>query len=75
MIAITYSLLAGAGGVFAVASAIVAHDVFVMVRPSCHVAEGTLGTMLSKGLPWRTTAALLVVAWGPLLLGLTMAGR
>jgi len=75
MIALTYLLLTGASGIFVAASTIVVHDVFVLARAPRHMAQNIAGLAPPKFLRWRTTAALLIVAWVPLLLGLTMVGH
>jgi regulator of protease activity HflC (stomatin/prohibitin superfamily) len=71
MLVLKYLLLSGAAGMFVLAAAIVAYDLFNAVRYRRAVASGATAEKPAP-IRWRTTAALVVLAWVPMLVGLSI---
>ncbi len=72
MLALRFLLLAGAIGMFIAAVAMVAYDLYVEIQHRRGVARGLTGFQQPEGLRWRTAAALVAVAWAPLLIALSI---
>jgi hypothetical protein len=70
MLALKTLLLSGTVAMFLIAAAIVLYDLSLAVRYRYEQAEG--GTAPGEPAPmrWRTSVALVAMAWAPLLLGL-----
>jgi len=68
-----YMLLVAGIGMFVVAIAIVANDAWLAF--SYHRKMAVLGpsSMESQPVRWRTTAALVCLAWAPILIGIGIA--
>jgi regulator of protease activity HflC (stomatin/prohibitin superfamily) len=71
MLTLKYLLLSGAAGMFVLAAAIVAYDLLAAWRRQRALAGGTAEPEPAP-LRWRTSVALVVLAWVPLLIGLSI---
>jgi hypothetical protein len=81
MFFLNYLLLGVTVSVFMASVMIVVYDMFVVgPRQSladgivASAAEGAIDPVERRRLPWRTTVALLVLAWIPVFVGLSMFG-
>jgi hypothetical protein len=70
MLALKTLLLLGAVAMFLIGAAVVLYDLILAVRYRRALAQ--CGTALTEPAPmrWRTSVALVAMAWAPLLLGL-----
>jgi regulator of protease activity HflC (stomatin/prohibitin superfamily) len=71
MLFLKYLLMSGGFGMIAVAAGILAHDVYLEVKYRQALAMAGVGPL--PPLPqmrWRTSLALLLLAWGPIVLAL-----
>jgi regulator of protease activity HflC (stomatin/prohibitin superfamily) len=71
MLALKYLLLAGAIGMFIVALAVVAYDLYAEMQYRRRSAGGIIGAE-PEPLRWRTAVALVCLAWAPLLIALSI---
>src|SRR5512146_1469039 len=72
MLAFKYLLLTGAIGLFLAAAAVVVYDLFLAVQHRRAVLAGAAERTQPGPIRWRTTMALVVVAWAPLLIALSI---
>jgi len=71
MLAVKYLLLAGGIGMFAVALGLVLYDLYVVYQYRHSLTAGT-ATDEPQPVRWRTTAALIAIAWAPLLIAMSI---
>jgi hypothetical protein len=72
MLALKYLLLIGAIGLFLAAVAVLAHDLYAELKFRREEASGITGRSEPEPARWRTTVALVALAWAPMLIGLTI---
>ena len=72
MLTFKYLLLSIAVVMFLAAAAIVIYDLFIAAKYRRAQAQGDTTASEPEPLRWRTTAALVVLAWAPLLMGLSI---
>jgi hypothetical protein len=72
MLFLKYVLLVVGVGMFITAAAIVANDLWLLLRYRHRVAEGAAVTE-PEPVRWRTTFALACLAWAPVLVALSIA--
>jgi regulator of protease activity HflC (stomatin/prohibitin superfamily) len=72
MLFLKYMLMVAGIGMFVVAAAIVANDAWLVVQYRRRMALG-LVAVEPQPIRWRTTVALACLAWGPVLLALSIA--
>src|SRR5690348_1589574 len=71
MLAVKYLLLAGGIGMFAVALGLVLYDLYIVHQYRHSLTAGT-ATDEPQPVRWRTTAALIAIAWAPLLIAMSI---
>jgi regulator of protease activity HflC (stomatin/prohibitin superfamily) len=71
MLAVKYILLAGGIGMFAIALGLVLYDLYVVYTYRRAVAAGSAAEE-PEPVRWRTTAALIAIAWAPLLIAMSI---
>ena len=72
MLTLKYVLLVGAIGMFVTALAVVLHDVYAGMQYRRALAKGVEGAKEPTPVRWRTSVALGVIAWLPLLIALSI---
>lgn len=72
MLALKYFLLITAVGMFVVAAAILAWDYYAELRYRRAQASGAVGLIEPEPVRWRTTLALVLLAWAPMLIALSI---
>ncbi len=72
MLALKYLLLTGAIGLFIAAVAILAYDLYAEYKFRRDEASGSTGLVEREPVRWRVTAALIALAWAPLLIALSI---
>ncbi len=72
MLALKYLLMATAIGMFVAAAAILAYDWYAEVVYRRALARGVEGLKEPEAVRWRTTMALAMLAWAPLLIALSI---
>jgi regulator of protease activity HflC (stomatin/prohibitin superfamily) len=72
MLALKYLLLTGAIAMFVAAVSILAYDLWAAIRYRRALAGGTTGLAEAEPVRWRTGVALVMLAWAPLLIALSI---
>ena len=72
MLAMKYMLLTGAIGLFIAAVAVLAYDLYAEYKFRREEASGITGLSEPEPVRWRTTMALVALAWAPMLIGLAI---
>ena len=72
MLALKYLLFVTAVGMFAVAAAILGWDYYAELRYRRAQAAGAAGLVEPEPVRWRTTLALALLAWAPMLIALSI---
>ena len=72
MLALKYLLLTGAIGLFIAAVAVLAYDLYAEYKFRRQEASGVTGLSEPEPVRWRTTVALVALAWAPMLIGLAI---
>ncbi len=72
MLALKYLLLIAAVSMLAGAVAILAWDYYTEVRYRRALAAGVSGVLEPEPVRWRTTLALALLAWAPILIALSI---
>jgi len=72
MIFLKYLLLLGGAGMITAAIALLSHDLFLLARHKQREAAGTAPIAEAPEVRWRAPLALALLAWGPILLALTL---
>ena len=72
MLALKYLLLTGAIGLFVAAIAVLAYDLYAEYKFRRDEASGATGLSEPDQVRWRTTIALLALAWAPMLIALSI---
>lgn len=68
MLALKYVVLAASVALFLIAAAVVAGDFYSEYRLPCHAATNATGTAEHGSARWRTTLALVALAWAPIMI-------
>lgn len=72
MLALKYLLLTGAVGLFIAAVAVLAYDLYAEYKFRRDEASGITGLTEPEPVRWRTTLALIALAWAPMLIALSI---
>ena len=72
MLALKYLLLTGAVGLFIAAIAVLAYDLYAEYKFRRAEASGVTGLSEPEPVRWRTTIALVALAWAPMLIALSI---
>jgi regulator of protease activity HflC (stomatin/prohibitin superfamily) len=72
MLALRYLLLTGAIGLFVAAVAFLAYDLYAEYKFRRDEASGVTGLSEPEPVRWRTTVALVALAWAPMLIALSI---
>src|SRR5512140_851921 len=72
MLAVKYLLLIGAIGLFLVAVAVLAYDLYAEYKFRRDAGDGVIGFSEPEPVRWRTTVALTALAWAPMLIALSI---
>jgi regulator of protease activity HflC (stomatin/prohibitin superfamily) len=72
MLFLKYLLMAGGIGMMLAAAGILIYDASLLVIYRRGLAAGTVNLPAPRPLRWRTSVALAMLAWGPILLGLSI---
>jgi regulator of protease activity HflC (stomatin/prohibitin superfamily) len=68
MLTVKYLLLAGGIGMFAIALGLVLYDLYIVYSYRRTVATGSTTAVEPEPVRWRMTAALIAIAWAPILI-------
>lgn len=72
MLAMKYLLLTGAIGLFIAAVAVLAYDLYAEYKFRRDESSGVTGLSEPEPVRWRTTIALVTLAWAPMLIALSI---
>jgi regulator of protease activity HflC (stomatin/prohibitin superfamily) len=72
MLAVKYIMLVGGLGLFAIALGLVLYDLYIVFSYRRAVAAGSTTAKEPEQVRWRMTAALIAVAWAPMLIAMSI---